>query len=56
MSAVKVYLDTGDETVLEKFKGKKIAGYELEADPDMLAEMLSAGYLDGVVFYWEIAA
>ena len=56
MAAVKVYQATGDERVLDKFKGKTIAGYELEADPDMLGDLLSAGDLDGVVFYWEIAA
>lgn len=55
MHAVRLALETGDGRDLTKFRGLRIAGFELETDLEVLADMAEAGYLDGVTFYWELA-
>jgi len=50
-NAVRIYLATGDTTGLERFKGARVAGVELETDPDALDEMGRSGELDWLSLY-----
>jgi len=44
--AVAHFLQTGDETVLRRFRGKSVAGHPYETDPGVLEEMARRGQLD----------
>jgi len=48
---VRAYLATGDTSGLERFRGVRVAGVELEADPDKLDEMGRSGELDWLSLY-----
>ncbi|MCU1358016.1 MAG: hypothetical protein JWM89_3434 [Acidimicrobiales bacterium] len=45
-SAVHHYLSTGDASRLEKFRGVKVGGIELEADVDVIDELARQGSFD----------
>jgi hypothetical protein len=45
------YLDTGDDSRLQKFAGRTVAGYELETDLDVIDERYARGELDFVDIY-----
>lgn len=45
-NAVRHFRDTGDESQLKKFKGKKVAGFTLETDPDKIERAAHKGELD----------
>ena len=45
-NAVRHFRDTGDESQLKKFKGKKVAGFTLETDPDKIEVAAHKGELD----------
>jgi hypothetical protein len=45
-NGVHIYLDTGDDELLRAFAGKKVAGYELETDPDVLDELARRGMFE----------
>jgi hypothetical protein len=45
MSAVGMYLRTGDVEGLGKFEGKSIDGHALITDPDLLSSLAQAGAL-----------
>lgn len=45
-NAVQHYLNTGDETWLDPFRGKAVAGVELETDPDTLNALAAQGLID----------
>jgi hypothetical protein len=48
-NAVRAALDTGDESLLDRFRGKVIDGFELECDLDVLEQMGLEGKLDALV-------
>ena len=50
-NAVKRYRDTGDPTDLAQFRGKKVAGYELETDLAVLTARARADELDVLELY-----
>ncbi len=45
-SAIGRFAATGDVAVLSKFRGKRVGGIELAADPDVIEEYLRQGELD----------
>lgn len=51
--AIKQYLgpEGGDPSVLEQFRGKRLAGVELETDPDRIEEIWRRGQLDFLEIY-----
>jgi hypothetical protein len=58
LAAISEYLETGDETPLRRFAGKAVTGtledgvlrrFELEADPDVVAELAFSGELSDLV-------
>ncbi|HEV8063544.1 MAG TPA: hypothetical protein VGP46_01875, partial [Acidimicrobiales bacterium] len=58
LSAIKIFLETGYEAPLRRFAGKTVMGtlqdgrtlrFELEADPDAIAEMAFSGELSDLV-------
>jgi hypothetical protein len=54
-SAVRHYLETGDEEPLRRFAGKTVAGFEYETDPDFLDEMARRGQLSIESIYQAVA-
>lgn len=54
-NAVRHYLSTGDEGPLERFRGLKVAGVELETDPDVIDELARRGEVSFEDLY-ELAA
>jgi hypothetical protein len=47
---------SGDESKLQKFKGKKVAGYELITDIRTIQALLDAGAIDPAEMYAAIQA
>jgi hypothetical protein len=45
-NAVHRFAETGDVSILAKFKGKRVGGIELASDPDLIEEYLRQGELD----------
>ncbi len=45
-NAVQRFLATGEEDVLQRFRGKRVAGYELETDPDVIEREGHRGELE----------
>jgi hypothetical protein len=45
-SAIERFLTTGDESVLEPFQGKRVAGVELASDPDVIEHAARVGTLE----------
>src|SRR5262249_37031770 len=45
-SAIERFLTTGDESVLEPFRGKRVAGVELATDPDVIEHAARTGTLE----------
>lgn len=45
--AIKRFLASGDDAPLRKFRGVKVAGYELESDPAAIEELERTSQLDG---------
>ncbi len=45
-NAVQRFLATGEEDVLRRFHGKRVAGYELETDPDVIEREGHRGALE----------
>jgi hypothetical protein len=54
-SAVRHYLDTGDEEPLKRFQGKSVGGFVYETDPDVLDEMARRRQLDTESIYRLVA-
>jgi len=50
-NAVRYYLSTGDVSVLDPYRGKRVAGKVLETDPDKLDQMARAGDLEWLSIY-----
>jgi hypothetical protein len=50
-AAIATFLDTGDERVLEPFRGKRVGGVELAADPDVIEQAARLGTLDDLEPY-----
>ena len=50
-SAIDRFLQTGDETVLEPFRGRRRGGVELNADPDDIERAAREGTLDDLKPY-----
>ena len=46
MTATKNYLMTGDESFLDRFRGKRFGRHQFVTDPDILDELADAGELD----------
>ena len=44
-AAIGRFLETGDETVLQEFRGSQVAGFVLETDPDVIEELARRGEL-----------
>lgn len=53
--AVRRYLETGDDTALRRFEGKKVAGVPYETDPAVLEEMARRHQLDVDSIYQAVA-
>ena len=45
-NAIRHFRDTGDESQLNKFNGKKVAGFTLETNPEKIEEAAHVGELD----------
>jgi hypothetical protein len=56
LAAYRVAVLTGNETELQRFKGKRVAGYELITDVDTIQALLDAGAIDPVEMYAPIPA
>jgi hypothetical protein len=54
--AVEHYLDTGDEAPLRSFEGVRIAGVELETEPDVIDYLALLGELSFESIYQDLAA
>lgn len=54
-NAVRHYLSTGDEGPLERFRGRRVAGVELETEPDVIDELSRRGEVSFEDLY-ELAA
>ena len=53
--AVRWFLDTGDESLLQAFTSKKVAGVVYETDPEVLEDMARRGQLDIESIYQAVA-
>lgn len=54
-NAIKVYLETGDDTELRQFAGMRVGGVELEADPEVIEELGRRGAFDFASIYRLVA-
>jgi hypothetical protein len=50
-AAIATFLDSGDERVLEPFRGKRVGGVELAADPNVIEQAARLGTLDDLEPY-----
>jgi len=55
-NAIKKYFDSGDTSDLARFRGRTVAGFELDAEPDDLDDLARTGQLDVETIYTEVAA
>ncbi len=55
-SAVETYLQTGDDTALQAFRGVRIAGVELETDTTVIDRLAVLGQLSFETIYQDVAA
>ena len=51
MTAIKTYRRWGDTERLDEYRGRRVAGHELETDLDVLDELLRRGELDWLDLY-----